>query len=255
MDNRLAIARQTLVEAEQRAGLRLVRAQVSAAKNLDAGAVFHGEVTDDNYSVPPALTPIFPHGIPRALPLIMHGSVVAAILLAGIAVQQGAWVAIIGVRNIGWSVLQASGISAERCVYIPEASRQAAQVIAAAIEGFDVVIVGEVELDRRAQRVIERRVRNRNTVFIFNGRWFGPGEHLECALHSVSGISQGGGHIRQINYALHTRAGEAIVQLGQDGWKTDTAHLVDPVMYADASEENRQVAHSPELRTVLGHER
>lgn len=208
MNDRLVLARQALAAAEQKAGLR-------AVSTHEAGAVAH-----DAYDVPDFLVDAFPRGLVCGTPMSLRGSQAGAALLAGIASQHGAWVAFLGVADVGWSLIDASGIARERFAYVPDIKVQGPQVVSAAVEGFDVVVVGDVALDRQEQRVLERRVRTRNCIFIALGRWWAPATQLECTFGGVRGISGGIGHIRHIDYELSSPDGVARLSYDQRGWSS-----------------------------------
>lgn len=213
MDHRLAIARKALAEAERRAGLRVVRVEAGSASS-----VVEAEAAADAYQVPEYLSKVFPRGIRRGQPIALDGSMSSAILLSGIAAQQGAWVAFLGMTNVGWSLVEQSGIDARRLAHVPDVGSQAAQVVSAAIDGFDVVVLGDLSLDRREQRVLERRVRTRNTLLITLGRWLAPAQRVQCTLLGVYGIDKGLGHIRGMNYRVSSSAGSADITFTSEGW-------------------------------------
>lgn len=215
VDNRLALARQALQVAEERAGLRVVRSH-SASWDTE---------TTDAFAVPPVLRAAFPMGIARGKALRLTGSMAFAALVAGIASRQGAWVAIIGVPNIGWSFFEASGMECARCAYIADVDAQAPQVVSAAIEGFDVVIIGDLRIDRREQAVLERRMKSRNGILLTLGRWMAPALDVTCCNRGVTGLATAPGHITAVNYAVETRWGSAHLTFAHDGWAHDHTAL------------------------------
>lgn len=222
MDNRLALARQALRAAEERTGLRVVPSSNTSWNNE----------TTDAFDVPTVLCSAFPVGIARGQALRVAGSMAFAALVAGIASRQGAWIAIIGVPDIGWSFFEASGMDCARCAYIPDVDTQAPQVVSAAIEGFDVVIIGDLRIDRREQAVLERRIKSRNGILVALGRWMAPALDVSCANRGVSGLSAGPGHITAVDYLVETHWGSAYLTFAHNGWAHDQAEITPlrPVM-------------------------
>lgn len=216
MDDRLMQARRALAQAEQKAGLR------------------HADgVHTSAYDVPDFLRSVLPNGLLRGTPIAMSGSVAGVALLTGIAAAQQAWVAFLGVPDVGWSMLEKSGIERERFAYVRGLSLHGPQVVNAAIDGFDVVVVGSGVLDRREQRVIERRVRTRECLFISLGPWWAPGVHVSCDFRGVRGISGGIGHIRTLEYDMSSTVGSVRVSYGHSGWVPQHSRLATVSVLAE----------------------
>lgn len=242
MNERLALARATLEQAEYKAGLRLVRAHPSGSSENGApggrgergereggaardGAApqVSGAVAVDAYPVPEYLAPVFPHGMARGAPVEVSGSCALPLLLAGAASQQGAWVAFVGAANIGWAMADHSGLDRSRVAYIPDVPAQGAQVAGAAVDGFDVVVLGAgVNLDRREKRVLDRRARTKNTLLICSN-WESATMKVSCQLDGIGGISRGRGHISTMSYVVSSRYGSARLSYSERGWGTDHA--------------------------------
>ena len=137
---RLEAARRALARAEESVGLS------SAPSGAGAPA---GE-----WSVPDALSWLFPRGLSRGMTVGVRGSRLAALLVAGIASGAGAWSVFLGCAGTGWAVAASLGVDLDRTVCVPRVGEAArSQVLAAAVDGFDVAVIGSsVRLDARERR-------------------------------------------------------------------------------------------------------
>ncbi len=126
---RLEAARRALARAEESVGLS------SAPSGAGAPA---GE-----WSVPDALSWLFPRGLSRGMTVGVRGSRLAALLVAGIASGAGAWSVFLGCAGTGWAVAASLGVDLDRTVCVPRVGEAArSQVLAAAVDGFDVAVIG-----------------------------------------------------------------------------------------------------------------
>ena len=97
-----------------------------------------------------ALAPLLPEGSIRrgtAVAVGGHGSMTLATALAAEASQRGSWVAAVGMADLGVAALAERGIDLDRwaLVDLPAAGRHsstAADVLGAAVGGFDLVLLG-----------------------------------------------------------------------------------------------------------------
>ena len=126
---RLEAARRALARAEESVGLS------SAPSGARAPA---GE-----WSVPDALSWLFPRGLSRGMTVGVRGSRLAALLVAGIASGAGAWSVFLGCAGTGWAVAASLGVDLDRTVCVPRVGEAVrSQVLAAAVDGFDVAVIG-----------------------------------------------------------------------------------------------------------------
>lgn len=210
--DRLSIARQALAEAEQRAGLRIVRTQPATPRTGVSG-----EVSSDDFTVPSYLHGALPEGFPRRGVVSIRGSHFLGMVLASIASEQKAWIAFLGVQDVGWACAESLGIDAERVVHVPRIDTQSAQVVSAAIDGFDVVVLGAVRLDARERRVLQRRAIAKGALIIATD-WPQASLTVDCELLAISGVDGGIGHIRAVDYRVASYRGESRIRYSHDGW-------------------------------------
>ncbi|NLW14227.1 MAG: hypothetical protein GX037_06800 [Trueperella sp.] len=219
--DRLATARKALAEAEQRAGLRVVRTQSHAAPDSRSTSDkprkdMTGEVSSDDFIVPAYLREAFPGGLPRRGVVSVRGSHFFTMVLASIASEQKAWIAFLGAEDVGWACAESLGVDAGRVVHVPRIATQGSQVVSAAIDGFDVVVVGNVRLDVRERRVLQRRAITKGALLIAMD-WPNASLTVDCELRGVSGVNDGIGHIRAVDYTVSTQRGQSHMRYTQDG--------------------------------------
>lgn len=92
-----------------------------------------------------------------------------ALSLCSLATQQGSWLGVVGVDNLGLVSAVEHGISLERTVLVhpPKTSREWSITVAAAIEGFDLLIVAVPErLSVSDARRVQTRLQSRRAVMI-----------------------------------------------------------------------------------------
>lgn len=214
---RLAIARKALAAAELRAGLRVVRADSAQS------ATVSGEVSEDIFHVPSFLAGALPNGIIRRGVIRVWGSPFLLILLSAVASRQGAWVAFLGTPDVGWACAQKLGMDMRRVVSVPRVGEQGPRVVSAAIDGFDVVVLGDISLDVRQCRVLRQRALSAGTLLLA-ARWPQACLDIECQPRNIHGLEQSG-YITAIDYRIITRWGQSEVRYGRDGWSALTRAL------------------------------
>ena len=129
---RLEAARRALARAEESVGLS------SAPSGAGAPA---GE-----WSVPDALSWLFPRGLSRGMTVGVRGSRLAALLVAGIASGAGAWSVFLGCAGTGWAVAASLGVDLDRTVCVPRVGEAARFGVVSLSEGNRVTDWHEVPL-------------------------------------------------------------------------------------------------------------
>jgi hypothetical protein len=143
-----------------------------------------------------------------ALPGVTGATSLALALAAG-ASQNGSWVAAVGLGSLGLVAAAELGVALERLVLVADPGRDRGgertgwpSVVAALVDGFDVVLVGAeagARLRAADARRLVARVRERGTVLVGVGAEL-PGERsplrLTLAAASWSGLGEGWGHLR-----------------------------------------------------------
>jgi hypothetical protein len=134
--------------------------------------------TERTLAVHPALEGLFPQGVVRGSTVACVGaaaSSTAALLLAG-PVQAGSWGCVVGLPTFGPGAAAEAGVALERVVVVrePDATGFAestwAQVLAAGVDGFDIVVLGAGRHIRPAvARRVQARLQARGAVLVLVG--------------------------------------------------------------------------------------
>ncbi|GAA1636940.1 hypothetical protein [Georgenia ruanii] len=197
----------------------------------DAGAVPDaGPVPgDDRYlPVPGALAPLFPAGaLARGSVVQVTGSTSVLLALAGAASADGAWCSLAALPDVGWRAGAAAGLALDRVAVVPRPGPDAAAVVGALVDGFDVLVVGPCPaLGERDRRLLGSRLRTRGAVLLSTHPW--PGAHLvlRAAARSWDGLGQGWGHlgdqeltVRATGRGGAVRAREVRIKVGAEGMR------------------------------------
>lgn len=81
------------------------------------------------------------------------------------------WMVLVGVTNFGWEAAQRSGIDLRRVIEVRCPPTQAAQVLSTLLEGFEVLVVGDIELTFPQQRTLTARARMLDRFILTTRYW------------------------------------------------------------------------------------
>lgn len=167
---------------------------------------------DQRLPVAPALEPLLPNGLRRGAVYSVRaragapgGATSLALALAAEASAAGSWIAAVGVPSLGLVAAADLGVALERLVLVaPPAPAGWPEVVAALVDGFDIVILGGSRsgggrgLRAADARRVAARARERGTVLVTLGDTAGeqPDVHLEVVSSSWDGLGDGHGHLR-----------------------------------------------------------
>ncbi len=137
-------------------------------------------------------------GLRRGSTVAVHGSVSLLFALLSEATSKGSWAAVVGMPDIGLVAAAEAGIAVERLALIPRPGDDLVQVIAAVLDGVDLVVVGRTRLVRDSDaRRLSDRARHRCAVLLPFGPWPGADVQLQCTRARWRGLDQGYGHLRE----------------------------------------------------------
>jgi len=215
-----------------------------------------GPGADRSLPVPQVLAPVFPGGaLARGSVVQVSGSTSVLLALAAAAATDGAWCALAAMPDIGWRAAAGAGLALDRVAVVPAPGPDAAAVVGALTDGFDVLVVGRCPaLGERDRRSIAARVRTRGAVLLSTHDW--PGAHLvlRATRSGWEGLGQGWGHLvdQELTVRATGRAGAAVarevhVRVGPDGLG-GVGEV--PVAGARADDEARTADVRPLLRAV-----
>lgn len=213
--DRHAQAHAALRAAELRTGVRRERRQhtltVAAAPAVPAptreGArhrVHHR--TDHQVALAGRRLPVHPD-LARLLPegglttgstVVVRGSTTLLLALLAEASRAGAWTAIVGHPAAGMAAAADAGLDLDRTVTVPAPGPDAPAVVAALLDGLDVVVLGPrtALLDADRRRLVTR-ARERGAVLVAVDAQ--PGAHvvLDTRAGTWSGLDHGSGWLRR----------------------------------------------------------
>lgn len=159
--------------------------------------------------VPTALAPLLPDGLRRGATTTVLGSTSLALAVLGTTSAAGSWAAVVGQPALGLLAAAEAGVVLDRLAVVPQPGPGAALVLAALLDGVDVVVVGPqarlVEADRRR---LSARARERGTVLLTTVPWPGAQVVLSAGPGRWSGVGDGHGRL-QVQRLPVVRAGRA----------------------------------------------
>lgn len=212
---RLSAARNALVQAEAAVGLARQSLPVHEEEFQAGGG---------RWEIPTCLSGVFPSGLRYGMTIGIHGSRLASMLTAGIASDQGAWVACLGMPDMSWGLASILGMNLQHTVWVPQCSSSfLPQAISVAIDGFDVVLVGQGLLEQGDRRVLSRRALSRETLLL--GEGWDTRVGTRGTLVDLEGLDQGEGHISSLALRLagmsssEVSGESALIEITDTGWK------------------------------------
>lgn len=157
--------------------------------------------------VPDELAPLLPDGLRRGSALAVIGSTSLLLTLLAHACAEGAWAAVVGQPSVGLLAAAQAGVALERLALVPRPGLDAPSVVAALVDGLDVVLVGPgavlADSDRRR---LTARARDRGAVLLSSVAWPGANVVLTAASERWSGAEDGAGRLRAHDLRV-TRSG------------------------------------------------
>lgn len=131
-------------------------------------------------------------------------SLVLALLAA--ASRSGSWCAVVGVPALGVLAAAEVGIALDRLALVPHPGPEWATVVAALIDGVDVVVTavpGTVAASVASR--LAARARQRGSVLMPYGRWDGADVTLQVTRARWEGLGQGRGRLRRREVTIAAR--------------------------------------------------
>ncbi|HET9076801.1 MAG TPA: hypothetical protein VFN68_07705 [Acidimicrobiales bacterium] len=154
--------------------------------------------------VPAPLAPLFPEGGIRRGTTVAVGPLLGgcsvALSLAGAVTRGGGWVAAVGTPSLGLVAAAELGVDLRRLALVPGPGDQWPTVVAALVDGFDLLLVRPAGRVRAADaRRLAARVRERGTVMVLldpPGWPESPDIRLWAGPSEWEGLGEGHGHLR-----------------------------------------------------------
>lgn len=223
---RAAQARAALARAEERTGtgpwVRPARRLPAEAMPAHLPAVepsapdeIDPEAAERLLPVPASLAGLLPSGaLVRGSTVVVAGSTSLALALLSQASAAGSWVALVGLPGVGVLAAHQLGLDLDRVVLVPAPGPDGPTVVAALLDGVDVVVVGpQVALGDGDRRRLSARARERSTVLLPTTPW--PGAHvvLTAEVSHWEGLGRGYGRLRSRRLTVQ-RSGRGMASRG-----------------------------------------
>lgn len=168
--------------------------------------------------VNPALGGLLPGGaLDRGSTLVVGGSTSLVLALLADASRAGSWAAFVGLPRVGVLAAHQLGLDLGRLVLVPAPGPDGPTVVAALLDGVDVVVVGDVALSDADRRRLSARARDRGAVLVSTTPW--PGAHvtLSAEIARWEGLGRGEGRLRARRLTVRGGGRGAAAR----GWSTE----------------------------------
>lgn len=143
--------------------------------------------------VHPALADLFPWGgLRRGVTVSVRGSTSLLFALLAPPTDTGSWAALVGLPDLGLRAAAELGVAVDRLALVRHPGAQLPAVVAALLDGMDIVAVDPARLNDTHLRRLSARARHRGAVLISVGAW--PGADLELTPSRVRWAGIGDGH-------------------------------------------------------------
>jgi hypothetical protein len=146
--------------------------------------------------VHPGLAGLFPAGgLRRGGTVAVRGSTSLLFALLARATETGSWAALVGMPDLGLRAARELGVAVDRLALVRHPGADLPKVVAALLDGMDLVAVDPARLTDAQIRRLSARARHRGAVLVATGAW--PGADLELTRETVawSGLGDGHGHL------------------------------------------------------------
>ena len=140
-------------------------------------------------------------GLRRGSTVAVRGSTALLLALLAEATANGSWAAVVGMPDLGLLAAAELGVAVDRLALVPNPGGQPSAVVAALLDGVDLVAVGTAGSGGRLTDALARRLsaraRHRGAVLLPFGPWPGADLELSCERAVWSGLGDGHGHLNR----------------------------------------------------------
>ncbi|MEJ2868246.1 hypothetical protein WCD74_10745 [Actinomycetospora sp. OC33-EN08] len=147
-------------------------------------------------------------GLRRGSTVSVHGSTALLLALVAQASRAGSWCALVGLPGVGMAAAHEAGMDLARTALVPRPGPRPATVVAALVDGVDVVVLGGASAWRAGDRQrLAARVRQKGAVLVPVGAWPGADVELQATGGTWSGLlGDGAGRLRSRRVHLRCAA-------------------------------------------------
>ncbi|WP_318305865.1 hypothetical protein [Amycolatopsis solani] len=136
-------------------------------------------------------------GLRRGSTVAVHGSTSLLLALLAPATAAGSWAAVVGLPSLGLAAAAEYGADLSRLALVPRPGAEFPAVVAALLDGVDVVAVHSGTVQPAVARRLSARARHRGAVLLTSGAWPGADVELSCRREAWTGPESGYGHLRE----------------------------------------------------------
>ncbi|MGV9297817.1 hypothetical protein [Amycolatopsis sp. NPDC003676] len=157
--------------------------------------------------VAPALADLLPGaGLRRGSIVAVHHSTSLLFALLAEATVAGAWAAVVGAPSLGIVAAAEHGVAVSRLALVPQPGAEYQAVMAALLDGVDLVVTEPRSVRPDIARRLAARARNRGAVLLSLGPWPAADVELHCTPGAWTGVLEhGAGHLRSRPVEVHAR--------------------------------------------------
>ena len=174
------------------------------------------------------LAGLLPSGaLDRGSTVVVGGSTALVLALLAEASRSGSWVGLVGLPRVGVLAAHQLGLDLDRVVLVPAPGPDGPTVVAALLDGVDVVVVGEAALTDADRRRLSARARERGAVLLSTTFW--PGAHVVLTVEAShwDGLGRGNGRLRDRRLTVRGGGRGSAAQ----GWRTEVTLSAGPAAH------------------------
>ena len=174
------------------------------------------------------LAGLLPSGaLDRGSTVVVGGSTALVLALLAEASRSGSWIGLVGLPRVGVLAAHQLGLDLDRVVLVPAPGPDGPTVVAALLDGVDVVVVGEAALTDADRRRLSARARERGAVLLSTTFW--PGAHVVLTVEAShwDGLGCGNGRLRDRRLTVRGGGRGSAAQ----GWRTEVTLSAGPAAH------------------------
>jgi hypothetical protein len=146
--------------------------------------------------VHPDLSGLFPWGgLRRGSTVSVHGSTSLLLALLAEATAGDSWAGVVGMPDLGVLAAAELGVAVDRLALVRHPGAELPAVVAALLDGMDLVVTPRAKLTDAQVRRLSARARHRGAVLLTVGAWPGADLELHCASARWDGLEAGAGYL------------------------------------------------------------
>ncbi|HWM03364.1 MAG TPA: hypothetical protein VNP92_13610 [Actinophytocola sp.] len=146
--------------------------------------------------VHPDVSGLFPWGgLRRGSTVSVRGSTSLLLTLLAAPTASDSWAAVVGMPDLGVLAASELGVAVDRLALVRHPGADLPAVIAALLDGMDLVVTPRARLTDAQARRLSARARHRGAVLLTVGPWPAADLELSCAQTRWHGLDAGAGHL------------------------------------------------------------